>query len=344
VRWLLIMAAGCAFKHGALPGDIDAAGDADVSGWAFKRQLTIDNSGLGALSDFGLLLALDATRIGYGNTQAHGEDVRFADATGTMLAYEIERWTAGGSSIVWVRVPAIAASTATTLWMYYGNPSAADAQRATDVWDTDYVGVWHLADAHDSTGRNTSASHGSTTVAGTIGDAQEVDGNSHYVDTGAADQLAMWTIEVWLKAAADPVVTTSSGPLSRGYNYQMQWNCGGITYCRSVNFVVNSGTIIAQYGTLSSQQWHHVSGRFDGSTVETYVGETMTNSLAATGPPVAENGTTKLGARVDLSGFYAGDIDEVRISRTGRSADYLKAQDRSTGDRYVTYGPEQPNP
>jgi len=335
----LFIASACSFHEGVL---VDANVSAELDAWPYKRELTINNMGLAAHADFALMVALDSSRVRY-STQ--GADLRFTDANATMvLPHEIDRWNTAGRSIVWVRVPAIAANATTTLWMYYGNAAAASAERPTDVWDQNYVGVWHLTDAHDSAGHNSSASNGAVPIDGPVGGAVRVFGQQ-YIDTGAADQLATFTIEVWLNAALPATTSNSSGPLSRGYNYQMQWNCGDIQYCRSVNLVDQSGTVIAQYGnTLAAGTWHHVTARYDGSVLETYVGDTRTGTATAAGPPVAETGTAKLGARVNLAGYYSGDIDEARISRVARSGDYLKAQHRAQTDTYLTFGPEQPNP
>ena len=315
---------------------------ADLAAWSYRRELTINNMGLGAHTNFAVAVMLDATRVRY---TSKGDDLRFTDATKALLPYEIDTWNQLDRSVVWVGVPEIAANATTTLWMYYGNADAPAAQRAAAVWDQDYVGVWHLTDAHDSTGRNNSTSVGATPLPGKVGGAVRVVGSGQYIDTGAADQLANWTIEVWMSAALPAATNNSSGPISRGYNYQMQWNCGDVEYCKSVNLVDQSGNVIAQYGnSLAAGVWHHVAARYDGAMLETYVGDMRTAAEPAAGPPNAETGTTKLGARVNLGGYYAGDIDEVRISRVARSADYLKAQHRAQADTYVTVGPELPNP
>src|SRR5262245_52768945 len=105
MRWCLglVVVAGCSFRHGTGPsaGDdaqpIDASADAmkqvdaTSNAWAYRRTITIDNSGLGALSSFPLVLFLDDTRINYSHTAPNGSDLRFSDANGG-IEYEIERW------------------------------------------------------------------------------------------------------------------------------------------------------------------------------------------------------------------------------------------------------------
>ena len=57
----------------------------------------------------------------------------------------------------WVKIPTIDDTTDTEFFMYYGNPSAANQEDiAGGVWDSNYVGVWHLNnnDFLDSTSNN----------------------------------------------------------------------------------------------------------------------------------------------------------------------------------------------
>jgi len=350
--------AGCTFDPSGVGSGSDDASVADIDGnrsddanvvdadlsmfaaWTTKRKLTIDNTGIGQLIDFAVLVVLDDTHITYGKANSDGSDLRFADLVGTVLAHEIEEWNPAGSSSVWVSVPTIANNATTDLWMYYGDTAATDPQRDSQVWDSNFVGVWHLADASDSTGNLTSVNQGATATNGFVGPAMSF-GGAEYLDTGASAHLNEWTIEVWINPSSSPVVTQSSGPISRGRNYQMQWDCGSIEWCRSVNLrVPPTVSVIAFYGDASESTWNQVTGTYDGTTLRTYLNGAITNVQAASGPPLTETGTTKLGARVDLTGFYTGDVDEARISRIARSADYIAAHYRSTTDNYITFGPE----
>ncbi|MBD3291327.1 MAG: DUF2341 domain-containing protein, partial [Armatimonadia bacterium] len=106
-------------------GDRDRPGDRWFDdAWSRRHRLSFLNSGLGALTDFPLLVVLTNARVDYAATAAGGTDLRFVDAdTAEVLDYEIERWTSGGTSYVWVKVPRIdAGSIDDRIWLYYGNP------------------------------------------------------------------------------------------------------------------------------------------------------------------------------------------------------------------------------
>ena len=79
--------------------------------WSQRKQLTFNNTGQAEnLTNFAVLVELDSTRINYALTQNAGQDLRFVDGNGTLLAHEIESWNESGTSYVWVSVPQIDAS------------------------------------------------------------------------------------------------------------------------------------------------------------------------------------------------------------------------------------------
>lgn len=350
-RFALVLAAGCGFQptvtnDGNGGGDDsghDASIDAVGAAWAHKRKLTIDNMGLAALGSFPLSVVLDSTRIRYTPT---GADLRFSDDAGTPLVYEIESWNTSGKSFVWVRVPAIAANTTTDLWMYYENPNATDGQMPTAVWDDNFVGVWHLVDGHDSTGKNASSNHGATATTGQVGPALQFDGANHYVDTMSTTHLSAWTIEAWMNPSADSaLVTNGSSIIGRFPNYLLLWDCNSSVFCQTTLYngnITAAGTYHAHYNA-TKLTWTQVAGIYDGSALTGYSGGTVNGQQATTDPPIDAIDTAKIGIRNDLMGPFTGSIDEVRISRVARSADYLKASVRAALDTYITFGSEQSN-
>ena len=80
----------------------------------------------------------------YSRYRADGSDIRFIDASGSPLACEIDTWTPGGESLVWVKVPSLTA--ATTITCLYGFSGAAPGS-ASDVWSNGYAAVWHLGES-----------------------------------------------------------------------------------------------------------------------------------------------------------------------------------------------------
>ncbi|WP_378040852.1 DUF2341 domain-containing protein [Citricoccus parietis] len=68
--------------------------------------------------------------------------IAFTTQDGVQLPYEVESWDPNGTSVVWVRVPELAAHAATTIWAYYGTDQGQHDPAA--VWDEDYALVEHF--------------------------------------------------------------------------------------------------------------------------------------------------------------------------------------------------------
>ena len=161
--------------------------------WTKRQQLMFNNlQQTEDLIDFPVLVKLNSLNIDYSQVQDGGQDLRFFDATGTALSYEIEKWNESGDSHVWVKVPQINGSSSQDfIWMYYGNAGAVAAANSSAVWGPDYEAVWHLPDDFlDSTSNNRDGTNGGSTDAqGQIADGQEFDGATDYVDMGSTDEL-----------------------------------------------------------------------------------------------------------------------------------------------------------
>ena len=353
VRLLVIAStlSACAFH---LPGASNGGDDGGVvpdtmqpdqppvtPAWTKKRRLTIDNTGLGSFASFPVAVILNASRIDYTATLPNGEDLRFTDANTTPLAYEIEKWQPGGQSIVWVNVPAIQAGVKTDIFMLYANPAATDAQDAPAVWDASYVGVWHLADAHDSTGRLTSIDAGSTSIEGKLGLGRHFNGVDQYIDTGTQEHLDVFTLEAWMDPGTVSQNTGAGAVVSGFPNYLILWNCISQTFCHTVLYNDSQRSNFVGFNATVGQ-FTYVVGTYDGQNLRAFT-NTTNQQISSTGNPVNAGATTKIGNHANLDGPYLGSIDEVRISRIPRSTDYVTAQLKSMSDTYVTYGPEEPN-
>jgi hypothetical protein len=131
--------------------------------WPKTQKIIINTSaadGAGTAQDvanFPLLVRLTKSNFpGFTSVLAGGADIRFANATGAHLPYEIERWDAtGGVAEIWVKVDNVKAANATQyITMYYGNINAKDSSKSTAVFETsnNFQGVWHLGEEKGSVG------------------------------------------------------------------------------------------------------------------------------------------------------------------------------------------------
>jgi glucose/arabinose dehydrogenase len=312
--------------------------------WGARRKLRFDNSAQAeTLTDFPVLVTLDASRIDYGKTRPGGADLRFASAAGDALAYEIEVWNPAGVSRVWVRVPQITAgSTQDHVYMYYDNPLAADAQDPAGVWSNGYAGVWHLhGDLLDSTAHaNHGSNNGSSNAAGRIGDGQSFDGGD-WIEVASSASLSITgqlSLEAWT-ALANPAQAGAPRVLSKknvwndanGYNLEQKPAEANVTT------VGSGGDYIRAQGLSFDSGWHYLATTASGSSGRVYydgVDRTTDSTLSAL---VAGTQPLSIGRASATGDYFTGSIDEVRISSVQRSAAWIAAQHRSMTDSFISY-------
>ncbi len=335
--------------------------------WTQRQLLTFDNSGQTEdLTDFAVLVKLNSANIDYAQTQNGGQDLRFLDADGSALAYEIEQWNESGDSFVWVKVPLIDGASATDhIQMYYGNATAGDAQSPTEVWDGNYRGVWHLNESavdegsgaihDDSAGDFDGTQDGNASAVGQIGGGQEFDGVDDFIDLGTdtiIDGRSAFTISAWVKLDASPGTNAQYGVFSRDGSPRdgtVALNVGQYTTDDTYYHVPthdgtwNNHVADSQTGVGT---WAHITAAYDGAgTIRYYLNGNPDGSDTYTEPSTVAGLSQRIGRHVNTSaGAFDGIIDEVRISATDRSADWIKAQHLSMTDAFVGFGGAQSAP
>jgi hypothetical protein len=115
-------------------GSSESGGAVDLDDWTKRREIILDNPN-GALDDFQVPITLP-----WSDALAPDlSDLRFTDASGTeLLAHHVESFVAPVDADVWVRVPAIAGMTQTSIYAWYGNPAASsidDPEATFDFWE-----------------------------------------------------------------------------------------------------------------------------------------------------------------------------------------------------------------
>ena len=96
--------------------------------WQYKSAITINSIGT-ELVDFQVMVTLDTSNFNYSFVNTDGADIRFStDSTWNFISdinYWIENFDASDTSKIWIKVPTIPVSGSTTIYMFYGNPSAS---------------------------------------------------------------------------------------------------------------------------------------------------------------------------------------------------------------------------
>ncbi len=276
-----------------------------------------------------------------------GKDILFTAANGTTkLNHEIESYTpTTGNLIVWVQAT-ISASFDTIMYVYYGNSSASDQQTAGQVWDGNFKGVWHLADAgpttaDDSTSNaNDGVQTGGVTfgATGKINKATSYDGVDDYIKengTTLANFSGNFSFSGWfqLKEVQDiqGIMGFNSGST---YRYGLSTKIGGAVPRFTFEARLTGGLLTAEYNFATNQsQWYHTYSVYDDTAKVAYLyvdGVLRVTSAAGSGS-LTDGGTGdqkfEIGRGYDaIGGTWNADIDEVRFSNAVRSAAWIATE------------------
>jgi hypothetical protein len=277
-------------------------------------------------------------------TNANGYDILFtSDAAGTQpLAYERESYSGStGAMIDWVNVPTVSHSANTSIYLFYGNAAVStDQSNPSGTWDSSYVGVWHLPNgttlsANDSTSNaNNGTINGATAASGEVDGAASFNGSSNYLDLGNANSLKLTTgnsltLEAWIKPASEGTyqfaIDKSKGGTA-GYTLAASYPGGG------PYLAIDSGYITTN-SAIATGVWNHLVGvaTWNGSSYSLAIylnGVNQTNGISGGTDTLTDPGTdVALGRRnSDSSTYLDGSLDEVRISKTARSADWIATE------------------
>ena len=362
-------------KAGLFP-DIKPTDEFSASDYAHFIDIAFPGySGTETLANFPVLVKLSEGLAGFRYAdfaRGDGFDLCFTDANGKLLAHEIDTWNTNGVSSVWVKIPSLTAST--TIKAHYGCVKPI-VPKVESVWDSDYVGVWHMGEQKlplaDSTGasRDITSADGSGIgygVAGIAGGAVDfgATGAGRCVnadDHANLDGFQKMTIEAWTYQTSRPTGSdkntgilgkrNSAGSQASYYLYD-----NGTAQKTSFD-VSSSGSSSQAAGNLvptALNVWNHQVHTFDGS-------QSANNAKGYLNGEYKSSGTANVSqifagsAELHIGSFQSGDtrnfpgrIDEVRISKCVRSADWIKAtHDTIANAAFATYAvdgivPEEP--
>jgi len=323
--------------------------------WPYRMKLTIDNSASTEdLADFPLMVKLTPERFDYNFCQTDGDDIRFVDSDGTALDYEVDTWDFGGDSYFWVRVPEIpAGSTTDYIWLYWGTAGVASGENAEAVWDANYKAVYHMNDNPDNSHIKDSTVYGNdgtkkgtnepNEATGQVAAAQVFDGTDDYIGCVNPGSFTEVTVEVLMKQVA----TDSE---YKGLVTKWEWASGDNRcyevlmypddrFAFSLSNDGSDGTVVLSPVSATLQRWYYVAGTLEGIVATLYVDGTSVKSETHEGGIFSADVIVVLGAmNAGLSKPFNGIIDEVRISNTPRSAEWIEATYKSMWDSMLTYG------
>jgi hypothetical protein len=310
----------------------------DLSLWSRSALLDVTGySGAENLTDFPVLIRLSPASLpGFTYDQMlsppHG-DLRFSTPDGEqILAHEVETWDPLGISHIWVKLPELSPGTKLRIW--WGKSGQSPPPNAP-TWSA-FNGVWHLDEAlgfaTDSSTNNISASATGVAPAtpGIIPGTADLNGTSAAVaiNNSAALNPAQISVEAWVKTTSGtgtPAIFNkdqSNGGTNRVWQFRL--NAGKPEF---IVFNATANANAASPDAVNDNQFHHLCGTWDGTTIRIHVDGVLKGSTAFSGT-LRNNQSNKafIGRGENASPNYlAGSVDEVRLSPVARSADWIRA-------------------
>ena len=343
--------------------DHTLVGSADSTNFPVLVSGTYD--GTGGIAD------LRTTGNGGKVQNSSGYDVIFtSDSTcTTKLNWETETYTAASGLVnYWVQVPSLSYTADTVFYMCYGNSGiTTDQSNTTGTWDSAYVSVYHLPngttlDPNDSTsngnnGTNTSvtATTGKIDGGGAFGGSAkiEADGTAAGVQTGSFTYSAWVTLTNSFASGQAAQIIMRNGDSPSNNDIMLSFGQWGFTNVGSMMFqYTNASSALANGANTNTTSWSAGTPYYVTLTYNATGGYNMIyingsqNSSTFSG---ATRGTTPysthfaIGASYNTpNNYFNGTIDEVRVSNSVRTPDWITAEynNQNSPSTFYTVGSE----
>lgn len=282
--------------------------------------------------------------------QADGGDIRFSSdlAGASQLACEVVGWTqnanpALATAEIWVPVSILTASDV-TIYVWYSagggqtQPAANAAFGSQAVWDANYKLVMHCANGSvlsvaDSTSNANNGSGAAlpSASAGQIDGGATLNGTTQFIvipptTISLASDL---TVEIWQKKTAKAPTTNNDRFFSLITDANNFFQVVTDDTSAKYGAILTRGGVATiagtSYGAYDTAAFHQIAYTVSGTAGVFY--RDGVSVAAGAGIAVAAGATNafNVGRRPDgtASTFFAGVLDEVRLSQSARTANWL---------------------
>lgn len=319
-----------------------------LPGYTYRKKITIQENkipGTTALTNFPVLIDITDPHLkpcsGGGYIEnSNGWDIKFTTSSGVQLNHDIEGYNSlSGRLTVWVQIPSLSATSNTDIYLYFGNPSITANSSSANTWDNQYKAVWHLNNSISdaSVYSQTSTNFGSTNTSANILDGRNfVRSSNQYIRVQYDNELDFndqITVSAWINintTGIDQKIFSDQDGNGGGYKLGLYDN-------KKAEFEIRTAGNTAVLnrnepgGTeLATSTWYYVVGVYSnpGNFIRTYVNGDLDRSLTTNADAGLTNSGNPAIGREPWTGsfFFDGKIDELRVQRAARDANWLKTE------------------
>ena len=318
--------------------------------WSTREKISVDTTDNGvAVSDpigtTTVVVRLHDGNFDFSNSKEDGSDLRFVDSDDkTLLASQVEKFdTVMNEGFVWVKIPDLKPGAARDIYLYSGRNEKKKPAKGekTDLpktaYDSDTVTVYHFNEhgtpPGDSSGSGVRAENPGIPIDGSmIGGGIKLDGKKPISipanPNSAVLEAAPYTWMTFVKP-------TSMVPNVAIYSRKDGANGLRIGLDNGVPFMEISSASGTQRGAgttpLAAGAWRHLSLVSDGKRTTLYVDGVAVANLPVALP--ALNSPAFIGGDGDGKPGFAGEIDEMEVSKTARTPGFIKVSALGQGQQ-----------
>lgn len=266
---------------------------------------------------------------------------------------EIESWDADNEqAYLWTKVPTIYSGSDTELIFYYDSTMTTNSGyvgdtgdvSAQNVWDSNFVGVWHMTegipvnDLLDSTNNSYAASSVNMdtidSVDGKIAKAINFDGDAYYtlptsaIVVGASPRTLEFLMDYEGPGDDEHVV------IVMGTDYVLQDFGVSMLVNGSIRFFNWDSDNDYSYSGYFND-WHYIQYTYDG--IQTHGFIDLINPINATKTLNTGTDCFRFGARSDSIRLFNGKLDEIRLSNIERSDTWRQVTYYSNFNNLITF-------
>src|SRR5262249_28327721 len=223
------------------------------------------------------------------------------------------------------------------IFLYYGNKNAPSAADAPGTYDANQTLVYHFAAGKDVPQDTTayksepSAYEAEPNPASLIGGGAKFGGaETISIPTNGGLHLAAskgFTLPAWVRFAAAESNADIAQLADQGR--ELVLGIEGTQAFVRYNSGVGQPVTVTQSGQLTTGDWHHLAVRIGDGRLTLFVDGADEGHTNAEVQEIG--GVLTVGGAAAKSNYFTGELDELEVSDSVRSADWLKAAARSQG-------------
>jgi hypothetical protein len=351
------------------------AGAQGMAGWSNQAKIIMNTTATGAnvtadVEKFPVAVKLTAANFDFDKAKAEGADLRFTDAAGAALPYEIEQWDAAAkTAAVWVKANVKGNNASQYFNIHWGNPAATPAgdSKAVFAKEDGWVGVWHMNEAGNTTAggykdATANEAHGTGTNLPATATAACISGRCPEFDNAQKRSINIGgekaklfnitqklTFSIWVKAKsyAEAYVTMFAKG-DKSWRVQMfgiyTWGSHNGKYLTEMCLQTGTGDgacVEHHNDEAKPNEWRLLTVVHDYPNMRYYMDMNMVSG-SSTGVWRSEDYDVGIGWQSQYKGrWYTGNLDEARVLNVPKDANWIKLnlESQKPGGKFLEFQP-----